>query len=831
MTRSRLRKLKRLAGENRTCVLTIPLAAALAVSTPPVMAQQSQSGVLENIIVTAQKRQEDIQDVPISIQALGTDRLEDLHVQDFDDYVKFLPSISYQTTGPGFAQVYMRGVASGGDGNHSGSLPSVGMYLDEQPITTIQGNLDIHLYDIERVEALAGPQGTLYGASSQAGTVRIITNKPSAAAFEAGYDLEGTTVAGGDQGYLMEGFANIPLGERAAIRLVGWNRHDPGYIDNVRSDRIYPTNGQLETNAGHEEENYNDVDTYGARAALRVELNDNWSVTPGVMTQQQKSSGSFAYDAALGEYKVAHRFPEKSRDRWTQAALTLEGRVSNLDVVYAGSYLRRNVDVEYDYADYTYWYDVYYDQTSEESFVHYFSDDDGNFLADPGQYVQGKDRYQKESHELRVSTPDDLRVRFVGGLFMQRQVHDIEQRYKINELSEALSVTGWSNTIWLTEQERIDRDYALFGEVSYDITTALTVTGGLRYFKAENSLIGYFGLSDDFSGSGTNGETLCSDVLDPDDDSLGEDTETDNRGNSRHDTTGWVPFRGISGTAPCTNLNQRVKEDDTIHKLNVSYKFTDDKMVYATWSRGFRPGGVNRFGGIPPYIADFLTNYELGWKTSWAGNRIRFNGAVYKQDWDDFQYSFLGGNGLTIIRNAGQASINGFEADVAFAVTGDLTVTAGIAYSDAELTENYCNEVLDDGRPVTDCPDRVVAPKGTQLPLTPKWKANTSMRYTFPLGSFDGHAQAAVVYQDEVQSDLGLADRALIGIQDAYTLVDLAAGISNDSFSLELFVNNATDALAESTRYAKCATDKCGYQPYIVPLRPRTIGVKFGQRF
>ena len=329
-------------------------------------------------------------------------------------------------------------------------------------------------------------------------------------------------------------------------------------------------------------------------------------------------------------------------------------------------------------------------------------------------------------------------------------------------------------------------------------------------------------MNDEYSSSGRNGETLCSHIL----------------GNDRFDTTGWVPFAGVTGTAPCTNLNQRVKEDDTIHKLSVSYNLTDDAMIYATWSRGFRPGGVNRFGGIPPYIADFLTNYEIGWKTSWAGNRIRFNGSVFKQDWDDFQYSFLGGNGLTIIRNAGQASINGIEADVMWAVSADLTLSAGIAYVDAELDENYCGTVYDDGRPVTNCDDpnapadtALLAPAGTQLPLTPKLKANASARYTFPIGSFDGHVQAAVVYQDEVQSDLGLADRAAIGVQDAYTLVDLSTGITNGTYSLELFVNNATDELAEATRFARCATGVCGPQPYVVPLRPRTIGVKFGQKF
>src|SRR5262245_58247027 len=204
MTRSRKRKLRRDS--------LIAAAVVTALSTP-VFAQEAaqQTGVLEEVLVTAQKRTESLQEVPLSIQAIGTERLEDLHIKGFEDYVKYLPSVSYQTFGPGFAQVYMRGVASGGDGNHSGSLPSVGVYLDEQPITTIQGPLDLHIYDVARVEALAGPQGTLYGASAEAGALRIITNKPDPGAFEAGYDLELNAVDHGGIGHIEEGFVNIPL--------------------------------------------------------------------------------------------------------------------------------------------------------------------------------------------------------------------------------------------------------------------------------------------------------------------------------------------------------------------------------------------------------------------------------------------------------------------------------------------------------------------------------------------------------------------------------------------------------------------------------------------
>src|SRR6188472_2206663 len=191
MTRSRQRKLKRNSQRTHLKIAGVSLAAAVAATLQPTWAAETNNeGVLESVIVTAQKRTENLQEVPLSIQAIGTERLEELHIKGFEDYVRYLPTVSYQTFGPGFAQVYMRGVASGGDGNHSGSLPSVGVYLDEQPITTIQGALDIHIYDVARVESLAGPQGTLYGASAEAGALRIITNKPDPAGFDAGAGIE-----------------------------------------------------------------------------------------------------------------------------------------------------------------------------------------------------------------------------------------------------------------------------------------------------------------------------------------------------------------------------------------------------------------------------------------------------------------------------------------------------------------------------------------------------------------------------------------------------------------------------------------------------------------
>ncbi|MCJ9430641.1 TonB-dependent receptor [Kordiimonas marina] len=800
-------------GRYRRAYVPMLLASTMLAAGAPALAQdqnqdkKSSSGMaLEEIVVTAQKRAENLQDVPVSILAYNTEKLEKLHITDFFDYAKFLPSVSYQTYGPGASMVYMRGVASGGDGNHSGSLPSVGIYLDEQPITTIQGALDIHIYDIARVEALSGPQGTLYGASSQAGTLRIITNKPDPSKFSAAYDFEVNNVAHGDFGYTGEGYVNAPINEHAAVRLVGWYERDAGFIDNVHKLRTYPTSGAVDDNAAQVKNNYNDVETYGGRAALKVDLNDSWTITPQIMGQEQRSHGVYAYDSTVGDLQVAHIHPEFAKDRWFQAGLTVEGKIGNFDLVYAGTYLKRDIDSAADYADYAYFYDVLY------GYGAYFYDDNGT-LVNPSQYIQGRDRFTKESHELRISSPSDEKLRFVGGLFYQRQTHNIQQRYMVDNIGTDISVPGWPDTIWLTKQERIDRDYAAFGELTYDVTDKLTVTGGLRIFRYNNSLAGFFGYSDNVSSK--TGVAKC---------------------------IGGVDGPVLVAGGPCTNLYDEnistvdhvyprsAKKTDFTYKLNASYHINDDAMVYATWSRGFRPGGINRRGSLPPYLPDFLTNYEVGWKTTLADGRVRFNGDFYVQDWKGVQFAVLGQNGLTEITNATKARIKGVEGDVTIAVSEGFTLNGNAAYTSGKLVENYCGTVLPDGTPITDCA-RPEAPNGTRLPVTPKFKTSWTARYEFPMGEMNGALQGSLAYQTMAYSDLRVKVRRIIGNQAGYALADFSFEVSEDNWKITAYVQNAFDKRASLTRYTECAEEVCGGEVYLVPARPRTFGIKFGQKF
>jgi iron complex outermembrane recepter protein len=797
------------AGAYSAALLATSMLAGVAHAQSAKTPSSQGATALEEVVVTAQKRSENLQDVPVSIQALGAQKLQQLQIGAFVDYVKYLPSVSFTTTGPGFGQVYMRGVASGGDGNHSGSLPSVGVYLDEQPVTTIQGALDIHVYDIARVEALAGPQGTLYGASSQAGTLRIITNKPSTAGFSAGVDVEVNKVGHGGTGDVVEGFVNIPLSETVAVRLVGWDEKQAGYIDNVLGSRTYtrgdsdPTNDVTINNKNRVKKDYNTVNIQGGRAALRIELDNNWVITPQVMGQTTKSGGLFAFDPKVGDLKVTHFYPENAKDSWVQAALTIEGQIANLDVTYSGSYLKRHDQTNQDYTDYSYFYD-------QMGSGFYWTDNAGN-LVNPSQYIQGRDRYRKESHEIRIATPQDKRFRLVAGAFYQKQQHHILQNYRIDGLGSTISVPGHPGTIWLTAQDRVDRDEAVFGQAEFDITKKLMITGGIRFFKAHNTLAGFYGYG---AGYGPTGERAC------------------------------FKSQVVVADAPCINLDKGVKESGDSPKVTVTYKFDSSKLIYATYSKGFRPGGINRRSTLPPYHADFLKNYEAGWKTSWFNNTFRWNGAIFLEDWQNFQFSILGANGLTEIKNANQARIKGVESDVTWVPIHGFTINASAAYTDAKLTANYCGKTNKDGDPVTDCPaklpdgrvnpeypDGPQAPSGKSLPVTPKFKVNLTARYEFDLADWNAYVQGSAVGQTSNWTDLRLKERGRIGQQKGYVVTDFSAGIDKDGVSLSIYLKNAFDRRASLNRYAECAVSVCGTQYYIVPNQPRTIGVKVGKKF
>jgi iron complex outermembrane recepter protein len=457
-----------------------------------------------------------------------------------------------------------------------------------------------------------------------------------------------------------------------------------------------------------------------------------------------------------------------------------------LDVTYNAAYLDRTIDGHLDYADYGFFYD------SVLNYGSYFIDNLSNPIS-PAQFITARDGYSKVSNELRFASPGEDRFRFIAGLFYQRQIHDIYQQYQVKNLIDAYEVTALPDTIWLTSQKRIDIDKAIFGEISFDLTEKLTATGGLRLFKTENSLEGFFGFGAGFSSQ--TGESQC---FSP------------------------VP---ITKSAPCTNLNKLTEEDGETHKLSLAYKIDDDRMIYAAYATGFRPGGVNRKGTLPPYQSDVLTNYEVGWKTTLLANSLRFNGALFYEEWDDLQFSFLGTSGLTQIKNVGPATIKGIESDIAWALSDNFRLTGSATYQQTEFSGSAA---LDGSE--------------SELPVTPDFKANLTGRYEFDLNGWNAYAQGSLVYSAGVSLDLRSVESDIIGRLPSYTLVDLSTGFEAGTVTVDFYLNNAFDDRAVIARSTECqiatgATQVpprvalCGQQPYDTPSQPRTIGVRVSQRF
>jgi outer membrane receptor protein involved in Fe transport len=809
------------------CIATSLLAGASLLAITPAAAQdtpedqrapanQNQNPNNQNVIlVTALKREQNLQDVPIAITAIGNQEIANLQIRELQDAVRFLPSVTIQSGGPGFSQIYFRGVASGENANHSASLPTVGTYLDEMPVTTIQGALDIHMYDINRIEALAGPQGTLYGASSMAGTVKIITNQPEPGETYGTADFELNSTAHGDVGGVGEMMLNYGFSDSAALRLVGWYRKDAGYIDNVHGTRTFPTSGIPQDNALLVEDDYNEADTYGFRAALGIDLDENWTVRPTLMYQRTEADGINAQERSTAvddTLQVVQYNPEFSKDEWIQAALTIEGKLGTWDMVAAGGYLWRDDEVVQDYSDYAYFYDALY------GYGAYFYDNNYD-LVSPNQYIHGADSYRRWFGELRVSSPAENRLRVIGGLFAQRQQHAITQHYIIDGIADFIQVAGTVDNIWLTAQDRVDRDYAAFGEISYDITDRLTATGGIRVYNYKNSLVGFFGYQN--PGFSSNPVYACQ---------------------------GPPVVEG----SPCTNLDKTTSDTDFIHKLNLTYTFSPDALIYATWSRGFRPGGINRRGSLPPYNPDTLDNYELGWKTTF-GDGFRFNGSIYQQDWDGIQLSFIGANGLTEIRNAGIARIRGIEADFGYQ-NGGFSIDLNGSYNDAEIRRDFCaiaNPDFDctidvdlDGSGAIDSANEenaTLAAAGTRLPVTARFKGNAIARYEFPLGGmWDGYAQGALSYIGSRRSDLRDLQNEIKGTLPDYATVDLSFGARGDSYRVEVFATNLFDSNGKLSTSVQCQETVCGDPDgvsstggvfYDTVIRPRTIGIKVGVDF
>jgi len=779
-------------------------AVLVALSTGPIPLVAAAE--LEEIVVTATKREENLQDVAVSVQALGEQRLESLNIANFDDYIRYLPNVNAAGRGPGQSSIFVRGMATDSSDQTSieigAPVPNVALYLDEQPVSSGGRNLDVYTADIARVEVLPGPQGTLFGASSQAGTVRLITNKPVYDEFQAGLDASIATTHKGEPSNSVEGYVNLPLiDNKLAARAVLYNAVEGGYIDNVFGENAYRADdvgfpegaeSTVVNNLALVEEDFNDATYTGARLSAKYAINDDWEVTGQYMRQKLDVDGVFdhspprvaelsttqAGSRVVGDLQVQRFFPDRLEDEFQQFALTLNGRFQALDVIYVGSYLDREVNNSFDYSGYT--------QIGDYG-AYYLCQPTYTVCGDPTQGVIAFIENDRMTHEVRVSSSPEERLRFVAGLYYDDIETGVDTNFFVAGSTGffAPNVPHSQSTqfnpnprppgiTFINDAIRTEEQFAVFGEVTYDLTDDWSATLGARYYDIESRLVG----SSNFATLG--------DV----------------------DEDGGISFDQIfAGDLP-------LEEDDIILKGSVSFRPTDESLFYVTYAEGFRPGGFNRIteAGVPKtYVSDEVTNLELGWKSTLLDGAMRLNGSIYRIDWDgvqigitDFEISVI-----TFTTNAADARILGFEGDVTWAPNENLTLGGAWSFNDTEMTR------VPEG--VTD-----IAGPGSNLALAPELQFNVSARYQWTMGERDPYAQLVYAFTDDQFSSIVVDNRFQ---QDSYHTVDAALGVDMENLTVELFGENLTDERAE------LFVNSLDTDLRITTNRPRTIGVRLSWDF
>jgi iron complex outermembrane receptor protein len=774
---------------------------------------QTPGGSLEEVIVTAEERAENLQDAPVSVTVLPQQRLEALQTSDLAGYARFLPSLAIQWGGPGLGLLSMRGITNNSDGPKSGSQPVVALYVNDTPVSAIDDYPDIHIYDVARVEALSGPQGTLYGASALSGAVRIVTNEPDPARFDASYDAGVNDFTDGSAGSKFEGMANFPIGGRAALRIVGFVEHDGGYINNVVGpEEVYPTSGLPRDNSALARAHFNEVNSSGARAAVKLDLTERWSITPSVIQQQTLQSGVMFYTPALGDLNVARYLPDGNTDRWWLGALNVQGKIADLDLTYAGGYLHRNNRLAFDNSDLSY----ALDEASPGIYGLFFRDDEGNLIR-PGYWSDAEDQYQKISHEIRLATPDTAPFHATAGLFWERQLDDTANYARFPDLGTQYSISGMPGVLFMNVLQRVDRDRALYVDGSYDMRSWITLFGGVRWFTYDDTVYGF---------SGSNGQPTTFGFTMP----VGENS----------------CFPGTTGSGepwPCVNVDNRATRSGEIHRLGARLRLDSQRMVYVTWSTGYRPGGGNLLPGLPPYKPDFLANYELGWKTEWLQGRMRFDGALFYEQWKDAQVTLVDAGEIPIVINADRAHTRGLESQLAWQASPALALSTSLAWTDARVDSTVCtfpspsNSCTEpsiaydsQGDVIAVAPNSKQAGPGDRLPVTPRLKGDLTVRDEFPLHFAKGFVQFALTGQTNAPAVLNPDVARRTGFLPGYASVDLISGVDHQDWHAEIGVHNLFDRRGQLVRQTPCDPALCSLVQ-VVPIQPRLVGITFGQRF
>jgi outer membrane receptor protein involved in Fe transport len=854
-------------------IATILSGGALGSTFPAHTAGAASSDEIQEITVTAQRRTENVQDVPIAIQALTSETLAQLNITTFDEMVRYLPNVSRANSGPGQSELFMRGLSVGSQGTQSGGsisgFPNVAVYLDDQSAQLPGRNLDIYAADLERIEVLEGPQGTLFGAGAQAGAIRYITNKPKLDVTEGNFTGGYSVTAGGDPNANVTAVINLPLiANKLAMRAVIYDDHHGGYIDNVPSTFTrkatdlgigyanYPTgcgatgtcqvppSAQAINNYNIAGTNINPLTYKGIRASLLWQISDDWNALLTQSYQEMYAQG-VAYQMPHSSDGVPLQPLEVSlfnnsfdKDQFENTAWTLNGKLGPLKAVYTGAFLARNVSQIQDYTNYSRGvYADYYQCHGAEP-----ANGLQSTCYSPSSVWTDKEYNSHQSHEIRVSTPDEWRIRGIVGAFWEelRIKDQLEWQYKslppctttvtvgcMTDVGPApgstVSNPGIRNdkVAFFNDVQRGYRQTAFFASGDFDILPhVLTVTAGTRWYRFVN----------------------------------------DERGDA---TSSFGCYE--AGPAPClagaTNIDALGLH--TVYKgfksrANISWHFLPDALAYFTWSQGFRPGAFNRTVGcwVPnaagigqycqptAYASDNLTNNELGWKTEFFDRRLQWNGAVYRENWGNVQIDLfdpptLGNVGFAT--NGPSYRVTGFETSVIAVLAKGLTAQGSGAWNHSEQTNSpqiTVNNPVLAGTPTFGQPIPGVNPfgnAGSPSANSPPIQYNFRLRYEYPFGDYHTFAQAGFTHtghsftqagSNPSLSAGGVVSTTGLRFEDpAYSLFDLSFGAAKDNWTSELFVENLTNTLKSTF------TSTTQFIPTEVVTRPRIIGVKLGYRF
>ena len=767
--------------------------------------------VLQEVVVSARLVRENLQDVPESLQVFTSKDIRNLDLTRFNAIATKSPSISFVSDGPTEQSFYMRGVSDGSSAN-AANTSTTGYFLDDASLSFYGTFPDLHLYDVKRIEVLDGPQGTLYGAGSMSGALRIITNKPDLYKFGGGVDVNFGQIHNGGQNNTDEAFVNIPLIDgRTALRLSVFKVSKGGFIDNVLATRQW-VNGVVSNNAQWAHKNYNTEREYGGRAALDQKISENWNAVLTFNYQRQTTAGSWAQDPAhYGLRKVAHFGPENIAATFSSYDLHVNGDVGIGDLVYAGTY--------WNYADH---YTTEYSQYVQYSpFSSYYQDSPQlmqSLTCLTGPTIQGgTDPYsgcqaptmfykydawtRRWSNEVRLQSKPGGRLHWLVGAYWEKTRQNYNYFYDMPGMQpsgeayqSALSYysayyTGTAAPLpheWYSSISRFDYlQTAEFADLNYDLTKRWNIDVGVRYFRSN------------FSGSNL-----------------------------------WAAYfyQPKTPSGAYTGSSHKITT-----KASLSYKPTKNLMLYATFSQGFRDGGVNQDSttcynrGVPrTYNPDTLDNYEVGWKSGLLHGRMIWNGAFYYMPWKDFQAPIydLSLCPNTFSANFGNARVYGAETNIDVQIVRGLTLQAAASYNDSKLTSVKPN--------FTGVLTSMIVPN-ERLPFVPYFTYSANVRYTRPVSnSLNAFVQYDIAHKGDMWSDLRALPNPALGkkgtarvLQPAYTLSDVSLGVesADNRWTLEAYVDNLWDT------NAVIFVNTGNYDNRQTTNEPRVVGVRASYRF